>query len=437
MRSITRIALTLVVTVLASLVVPTFSHAAACSPEITTNGNRTVVAFKTIGTCTWSTPAGVTNFKGLIVAGGGGGGAHMGGGGGGGGLIEFDSLTATSDVFTITIGDGGAGATTGSNGPAGTSGNNSQLTGTGIDLLARGGAGGASTYTSNSYSAKLNGGSGGGSSGANDYPDAYPQDRSSVGTQTSQTQTPILGSIGGQQFGFNGSAPGARWNPGGGGGAGGNGVNTPATGGSGRANSILGTSYLWAGGGGGSGYSTIGGSGGAGGGGGGGSGSISMGNGGSGGAGLNSGSSGAYVGGAGGANTGGGGGAGTYSAYAGGKGGSGIVVLSYLTFIGDTTITLQLAAGGSSAVYRTASTIEALVGTAGKVTFYQFGKVIAGCKNRSTTGSSPNIKATCSWKPSSRGSVKITAKINPTSASYAITNSQAFGVVVSSRTTRR
>jgi hypothetical protein len=153
--------------------------------------------------------------------------------------------------------------------------------------------------------------------------------------------------------------------------------------------------------------------------------------------GLNNGGNGVYVGGGGGTNTGGGGGAGTYNNYAGGKGGSGIVVLSYLTFIGDTTITLQLAAGGSSAVYRTASTIEALVGTAGKVTFYQFGKVIAGCKNRSTTGSSPNIKATCSWKPSSRGSVKITAKINPTSASYAITNSQAFGVVVSSRTTRR
>jgi hypothetical protein len=361
----------------------------------------------------------------------------MGGGGGGGGLIEFDSLTATSDVFTITIGDGGVGATTGTSGPSGTSGNNSQLTGIGIDLLARGGAGGASTFSSNSFSAKLNGGSGGGSSGANDYPAAYPQDRSSVGTQTSQTQTPSLTTIGGQQFGFNGSAPGARWNPGGGGGAGGNGSNTPASGGIGRSNSILGTTYTWAGGGGGSGYSTIGGAGGTGGGGGGGSGNISAGSGGTGGAGLNAGVSGGYVGGAGGANTGGGGGAGTYSGYAGAKGGSGIVVLSYLTFIGNTTISLQLASGFTSAIYRGTSTIEALVGTAGKVTFYQSGKVIPGCKNRNSSGTVPNIKATCTWKPSTRGSVKISASINPTSASYALTNSAVFPVTVSARTTPR
>jgi len=437
MHSRRLIKVTLLSLYLSLFIYPSQSFAANCSPEITTNGNRTVVAFKTVGTCTWSTPAGLTVFKGLIVAGGGGGGADMGGGGGGGGYVEFDSLTATSDVFTITVGDGGVGATTGTSGPSGSSGNYSQLTGTGIDLLARGGAGGASTYTSNSFSATLNGGSGGGSSGANDYPLAYPQDRSSVGTQTSQTQTPSLTTIGGLQFGFNGSAPGARWNPGGGGGAGGNGSNTPASGGSGRSNSILGTTYFWAGGGGGSGYSTIGGGGGSGGGGGGGSGNISAGTGGAGGAGLNSGSNGVYVGGVGGANTGGGGGAGTYSGYAGAKGGSGIVVLSYLTFIGNTTISLQLTSGGSDAVYRTTSTIEAIVGTAGKVTFFQSGKVIPGCKNRSTSGSAPNIKATCSWKPATRGSVKITAQVNPISASYALTTSAIFGINVSNRSTPR
>jgi fibronectin-binding autotransporter adhesin len=418
-------------------VYPNKSFAANCSPEITTNGSYTVVAFKTVGTCTWSTPAGLTVFKGLIVGGGGGGGAHMGGGGGGGGLIEFDSLTATSDVFTITVGDGGDGAPSSSGGPAGYSGNNSTIIGNGINLIARGGAGGASTYTFNIYPATTNGGSGGGSSGANDYPGAYPQDRSSVGTQTSQSQTPLLTTIGGQQFGFNGSAPGARWNPGGGGGAGGSGTNTPATGGSGRANSILGTNYYWAGGGGGSGYSTIGGNGGSGGGGGGGSGNISIGTGGTGGAGINSGGSGAYIGGVGGINTGGGGGAGTYSAYAGGKGGSGIVVLSYSTFIGYTTISLQLSSGGSEAIYRSTSIIEAIVGTAGRVTFFQSGKVIPGCKNRTTSGSSPNIKATCSWKPANRGSVRITAQINPTSASYALTNSAVFGINVSNRSTPR
>jgi hypothetical protein len=428
---------TLIAIFISIFVYPNKSFAANCSPEITTNGNYTVVAFKTVGTCTWNTPAGLTVFKGLIVGGGGGGGAHMGGGGGGGGLIEFDSLTATSDVFTITIGDGGAGAPTGTSGPSGYAGNISELVGTGIDLLARGGSGGASTYTSNSYAATPNGGSGGGSSGANDYPGAFPQDRSSVGTQTSQSQTPLLTTIGGQQFGFNGSAPGARWNPGGGGGAGSTGSNTPATGGSGRSNSILGTSYFWAGGGGGSGYSTIGGNGGAGGGGGGGSGNISIGTGGTGGAGINPGGSGAYIGGPGGANTGGGGGGGTYSSYAGSKGGSGIVVISYLTFVGNTTISLSLIGSTFTATYRNSISIEALVGTAGKVTFYQFGKVIPGCKNLNTTGTTPNIKATCNWKPSTRGNVQISGSISPTSASYAVTQSGQYSVSVASRTTSR
>jgi hypothetical protein len=143
------------------------------------------------------------------------------------------------------------------------------------------------------------------------------------------------------------------------------------------------------------------------------------------------------VGGAGGVNTGGGGGGGTYSNYAGGNGGSGIVVLSYVTFIGNTTISLQLLSGGTAATYRTTSTIEAVVGTAGKVTFYQFGKPIAGCRNKSTSGSAPNIKATCSWKPSNRGTVAITAEIKPTSGSYATTKSGVFGVTVANRTTPR
>lgn len=315
--------------------------AAACTPETTISGSYTIVAFKTVGSCTWSTPAGTNVFRGLIVAGGGGGGYHMGGGGGGGGYVEFESLTVTNDVLTIVVGDGGAGATSW---VAGSSGGNSSITGTSISLTSRGGAGAATDYASNSYLSRTNGGSGGGSSGANDYPGVYPQDRSSLGTQTSQSQTPSLSTISGSQFGGNGSAPGARWNPGGGGGAGGDGVNTPATGGAGRLNSILGTSYYWAGGGGGSGYSTAGGNGGTGGGGGGGSANVNAGVGGTAGTGgINAGGNGGYPGGNGGTNTGGGGGGGAYSSYNGGNGGSGIVVLRYLTFASPTTFTSSAA----------------------------------------------------------------------------------------------
>lgn len=414
--------------VTSSIIFPTKALAAACTPEITTNGSYTVVAFKSVGTCTWSTPAGLTTFKGLIIGGGGGGGSAMGGGGGGGGYLEFDSLTATSDVFSITVGDGGIAGTSSSGGPPGVSGENSVIVGSGINLISRGGAGGASYY-GGGHPARSNGGSGGGAAG-------YYSSTSvnSSGTQTSQVQTPSLSSIGGAQFGFDGSAAGTTWYPGGGGGAGASGTNSPANGGAGRSNAILGTNYFWSGGGGGSGYSNNGGTGGTGGGGGGGTVSGVAGYAGTGG--LNVSTQAAYTGTAGAANTGGGGGAGSW-AYLGAKGGSGIVVLSYLTFIGNTTISLQLSVGGSAATYRTTSTIEAVVGTAGKVTFYQFGKPITGCRNKSTSGSAPNIKATCSWKPSNRGTVALSAEIKPTSGSYATTKSGVFGVSVANRTSPR
>jgi len=307
--------------------------AAACTPETTLSGSYTIVVFKTVGSCTWSTPGGTNVFRGLIVAGGGGGGSHMGGGGGGGGYVEFESLTVTNDVLTITVGDGGAGGVN-SSGPAGTSGGNSTLTGSNINLVSRGGAGGASVY-SGGYPAQSNGGSGGGAAGYFAYTSI-----NSVGTQTSQSQTPSLASILGSQFGGDGSVAGTTWYPGGGGGAGGNGANSPGNGGAGRLNSILGVDYYWAGGGGGSGWSGPAGTGGIGGGGGGG---YNTGTGSAGGSGYNSGATGTYIGGAGGANTGGGGGAGTYSNYAGAKGGSGIVVLRYLTFASPTSFTSSAA----------------------------------------------------------------------------------------------
>ena len=317
-----------IISITASIQFAPSALAAACTPETTTSGIYTIVAFKTVGSCTWSTPTGTNVFRGLIVAGGGGGGYDMGGGGGGGGYVEFDSLTVTNDVLTIVVGNGGLGATSYA---AGASGGVSSITGSGISLVSRGGAGGATHY-GGSYPARADGGSGGGEAGAN----SYNSDASS-GTQSSQSQTPLLSSIGGAQFGFNGSAAGTTWYPGGGGGAGGNGANTPGTGGSGRSNAILGTTYFWAGGGGGSGYTGSAGNGGAGGGGGGGAGQYTAVAVGTGGSGLNIGGTGTFKGGTGGTNTGGGGGGGTHYANAGGNGGSGIVVLRYLTFSTPTT----------------------------------------------------------------------------------------------------
>jgi hypothetical protein len=321
------LALSPIISITASIQLAPSALAAACTPETTTSGIYTIVAFKTVGSCTWSTPTGTNVFRGLIVAGGGGGGTDLGGGGGGGGYVEFESLTVTNDVLTIVVGNGGAGATTISS--AGVSGENSSISGNEVSLISRGGAGGASHYNGGAP-ARSNGGSGGGQAGV-----SYSTSGSSNGTQTSQSQTPSLSSIGGAQFGFNGSVAGTNWYPAGGGGAGGNGAHTPATGGAGRSNAILGTTYFWAGGGGGAGWSGAAGSGGTGGGAGGG---ASGGTGGGAGAsGLTTGGAGGYVGGNGGTNTGGGGGGGTHNTYTGGNGGSGIVVLRYLTFSTPTT----------------------------------------------------------------------------------------------------
>jgi hypothetical protein len=187
---------------------------------------------------------------------------------------------------------------------------------TNLALGAIGGGGGASDHTAPvAASAAAFGGSGGGASG--------------------QNANRGLG-ISGQ--GFAGGTTSGQWFPGGGGGAGGVGLTSPANGGAGRPNSILGIDYFWAGGGGGSGYTGISGNGGSGGGGGG---APRVSGGGFGDAsGLNpaqNAEEGTLVaqtnrrGGAGGVNTGGGGGGGSHFNLTndGGAGGSGIVVIRY------------------------------------------------------------------------------------------------------------
>lgn len=97
---------------------------------------------------------------------------------------------------------------------------------------------------------------------------------------------------------------------------------------------------------------------------------------------------------------------------------------------------LGLSGGGSTAVYRAATTISAEVSVASKVTFKAGGTVISGCKNKATSGSSPFI-ATCSWKPSKRGSYVITATANPNSNSYTASSGTPLQVMVTNRVVPR
>ena len=276
----------------------------------------------------------------LVVAGGGGGGMDMGGGGGGGGVISNTSFSVTAGTpLTVTVGAGGFGGPAGSGGyrtdgagpqPGGhqftvsaTNGSNSVFG----SLTAVGGGYGGSSYfgytPNNGYGNA--GGSGGGASGYSD---------GNTGRQG--TGTAGQGNDGGGSTG--------QYYSGGGGGAAAAGSNggTP-NGGAGVLNSILDLPLYWGGGGGGASYSSgQGGNGGIGGGGGGANGTTT------GGAGYNNGSPGGGGGGGmwaqtpggnGGQYTGGGGGGGSHynATNKGGEGGSGIVIVRYLSSLGNST----------------------------------------------------------------------------------------------------
>ena len=98
---------------------------------------------------------------------------------------------------------------------------------------------------------------------------------------------------------------------------------------------------------------------------------------------------------------------------------------------------LALAGSATSATYRTLVVITANVTVASKVTFRVNGKILPGCKNKSTTGSSPNIVATCTWKPSIRGNVSLTAAATPTGAGISSSTSTPVSIMVDRRTGSR
>jgi hypothetical protein len=65
--------------------------------------------------------------------------------------------------------------------------------------------------------------------------------------------------------------------------------------------------------------------------------------------------------------------------------------------------------------FRQAKELRATPSVAGKVTFKANGQVIPGCKNKAVLASAT---VTCSYRPSTRGTVIISATLEPTSNSY-------------------
>jgi hypothetical protein len=103
-----------------------------------------------------------------------------------------------------------------------------------------------------------------------------------------------------------------------------------------------------------------------------------------------------------------------------------------VTDVVDTSAFNSLALGGA-ATFRQVVTITANVSVASRVTFRAKNVIIAGCKNKLTSGSSPNIIATCSWRPSMRGAVVITATAVPTGSGISTATATPVSVVVGQR----
>ena len=114
-----------------------------------------------------------------------------------------------------------------------------------------------------------------------------------------------------------------------------------------------------------------------------------------------------------------------------------LVVASQATVtfgVGVTTATITFAPG--NLVYRQPKLITVLTSAAGLVTFRVAGKVLPGCKNKIVSVAN-SLTTTCSYKPSNRNYVKVTATLVPTSASLTGVVSESAVYLVGNRTGAR
>ena len=95
----------------------------------------------------------------------------------------------------------------------------------------------------------------------------------------------------------------------------------------------------------------------------------------------------------------------------------------------NTTATITLNPASSTAIFRTITSIRVSTNTAGRVDFYQSGKIIPNCRNIAT---SSNI-ATCSWKPMVQSYTNLTARFRPTGAGFQISQSEPLRIFVTKR----
>jgi hypothetical protein len=94
-----------------------------------------------------------------------------------------------------------------------------------------------------------------------------------------------------------------------------------------------------------------------------------------------------------------------------------------------TVNSFALSGNPTSAIYRSSNTINLSVNAAASVTFFANGKRIAGCISLPTTGSISPFTASCSWRPTVKGTILLTAQIKPSAPGLAaFTTSVNVGV---------
>jgi hypothetical protein len=127
------------------------------------------------------------------------------------------------------------------------------------------------------------------------------------------------------------------------------------------------------------------------------------------------------------------GGNGSIDSLTGTSGGNGIV---YIRMISAKVNSFALTGNATTAIYRTPVGITVNAAVASKVSFSANGKRIPNCLNIATTGTSPNITATCNWSPNVIGRFSLSASVTPNSGGLGVTTGP-ISVTISRRTTNR
>ncbi len=114
-----------------------------------------------------------------------------------------------------------------------------------------------------------------------------------------------------------------------------------------------------------------------------------------------------------------------------GRIGNGLVRVTYNAIV-ETTTVLTITGNQNVLTYKTSIDLTATISASGRVTFFANGKRIPRCISLSATNS-----ITCTYSPSVRGSVLLSASLSPSSNSYRSSRSDSIRVSVLSRTNKK